>query len=94
LDLMLRRHLGYELALVAVICTLAIFLFPSASGPYPIVHGPVTALRAMRARVLLLISLAVTLLGLANVALWALGAEFGTASDRVSTLHQSSILRC
>jgi len=93
---MLRRHLGYELALVAVICTLAIFLFPSASGPYCIVHGPVTALRAMRARVLLLISLAVTLLGLASVALLRLGAaiESFLAFDQIDPLRQSSTLRC
>jgi len=93
---MLRRHLGYELAVVAVICTLAIFLFPSASGPYCIVHGPVTALRAMRARVLLLISLAVTLLGLASLALFGRGTcpDFFLTCDRIEPLQQPSILRC
>ncbi len=91
---MLRRHLGHELALVAVICTLAIFLFPSASGPYCIVHGPVTALRAMRARVLLLISLAVTMLGLANVALWRVRIESFPGDAFLNPLEQSSLLRC
>jgi len=40
---------GSPLALVTILCVLAIFLFPAASGPYSAIHGPVTALLAMRA---------------------------------------------
>ncbi len=38
-----------ELAVVATLCVLTIFLFPAMQGPYPVVHGPVTALQAARA---------------------------------------------
>ena len=40
---------GSPLALVTVFCVLAIFFFPAASGPYSAIHGPVTALLAVRA---------------------------------------------
>ena len=40
---------GSDLAVLAVLCVLTIFLFPVAQGPYPAVHGPVTALQAARA---------------------------------------------
>lgn len=36
-------------ALLVVLCVLGIFFFPAAQGPYPVVHGPVTALLAARA---------------------------------------------
>jgi hypothetical protein len=32
-----------------VVCVLAVFLFPSAQGPYSAVHGPVTVMHAARA---------------------------------------------
>jgi len=92
----MRSHLGYELALVAMLCTLAIFLFPAVAGPYPTVHGPATALRAMRAWLLLLIALTLTLVGLARLAATrlALSLAFGPILERIDTLQQSSILRC
>ena len=37
------------LAVVAVFCVLAIFFLPGHEGPYPAVHGPVTALLSIRA---------------------------------------------
>jgi hypothetical protein len=37
-----------ELSLVVLMCTLGVLLFPSPTGPYTAVHGPVTALRALR----------------------------------------------
>ena len=42
-------RIGCELAMVAVCCVLAIFLFPSMQGPYSVVNGPVTASQAARA---------------------------------------------
>ena len=42
------RHFGYEFAIIAIICVIGIFLFPAPTGSYSAVHGPVTALRAMR----------------------------------------------
>ncbi len=46
---MISGRIGCELAVVAVLGILTIFLFPSMHGPYSVVHGPVTALLAMRA---------------------------------------------
>jgi len=43
--------IGCELAVLAVLCVLTIFLFPSVQGPYSVVNGPVTALQAARAAV-------------------------------------------
>ena len=44
------RH-GCEIAVLTVICVLMIFFFPVMQGPYSVLHGPVTALRAARAGV-------------------------------------------
>jgi len=41
--------MGGSLAALAVICVLTIFFFPAIQGPYPVVHGPVTALLSLRA---------------------------------------------
>lgn len=50
---MIPGRIGCELAVVAVLCVLIIFLFPSMpmQGPYSVVHGPATALLAARAAV-------------------------------------------
>ena len=37
------------LALLAVVCVLAVFFFPAVQGPYSVVHGPVTVMHAARA---------------------------------------------
>ena len=42
------RH-GCEIAVLTVVCVLMIFFFPVTQGPYSVLHGPVTALRAARA---------------------------------------------
>src|SRR5215469_1546716 len=42
------RRFRYELALIAIVCVIGIFLFPAAAGSYSAVHGPVTAFQAMR----------------------------------------------
>jgi hypothetical protein len=46
---MISGRIGWELAMLAVLCVLAIFLFPGVQGPYSVVHGPATALLAARA---------------------------------------------
>lgn len=43
-----RQH--YEFALLAILCATAVLLFPAVRGPYSAVHGPVTALRSLQAR--------------------------------------------
>lgn len=47
LPLLRHRLLMHALALLAVLCILSIFFFPAHQGPYSVIHGPVTALRAM-----------------------------------------------
>lgn len=42
------RH-GCEIAVLTVTCVLVIFFFPLVQGPYSVLHGPATALRAARA---------------------------------------------
>jgi hypothetical protein len=46
---MISGRIGWELAALAVLCVLTIFLFPTAQGPYSVVHGPATATQAARA---------------------------------------------
>lgn len=44
----MSHSLEHEVSLVILICVLSLFFFPATEGPYPAVHGPVTALQAMR----------------------------------------------
>ncbi len=37
------------LSVMAAVCVLSLFFFPGIEGPYPAVHGPVTALLSIRA---------------------------------------------
>jgi hypothetical protein len=39
---------AYALAVIGVVCVLSIFFFPGVTGPYSVVHGPVTALLSIR----------------------------------------------
>ncbi len=66
---MFSRHLGYEIAIVAVICTVCLFLFPTAGGSYSAVHGPVTALRSLRLRLNLWLAVALAALRLLRLTL-------------------------
>ncbi len=45
------NRIGTLLALLAVICVLAVFFVHAVQGPYSVVHGPVTALLSVRAAV-------------------------------------------
>lgn len=45
---MTPRPLAYELVILSIVCVIGIFLFPAPAGPYSAVHGPVTALLAIR----------------------------------------------
>jgi len=96
LRIMLRHRLGHKFALLAIVCTLGIFLFPAASGPYPSVHGPVSALRAMRAWILLLTAMTLAFADIAarpKVGSWIV-LPFLLASSRLRPHPQSSVLRC
>lgn len=64
LSAMDRGWICRALAVLAILCTLAILLFPGASGPYPVTHGPVTSLRLIQAGFLLWLSIALAGLSL------------------------------
>ena len=100
---MTGRHLVSALALLSIICTLAILLFPLASGhgPYSATHGPVTSLRAVKAASLLRLGMvlaATSLLTLAAGAVCSLAffalplVDYPSNYSRLAQL--TSILRC
>jgi len=65
----MTRHFGHELAIVAIVCVLGIFLFPAAAGSYSAVHGPVTALQAMRRSIRLRWAMAVAAFSFFGIAI-------------------------
>jgi len=54
---MLTSLFGRCISVSAVVCVLLMFLFPLAQGNFQSTHGPVTALRSMRAFFLLVFSM-------------------------------------
>ena len=95
----LSRQLSYEFALVAILCTVALFLFPAVQGPYSAVHGPVTALLSLKAKVFLCLALLLAAMHLLTrcVAVWHLalrgpldGLFFPASSDS----QLAAVLRC
>lgn len=51
------RHAG-SIALLALMAVAALFFFPVSHGSYSATHGPMTALRASRFRVVLMFAIA------------------------------------
>jgi hypothetical protein len=92
------RHFGYELALVAIVCVIGIFLFPAPAGSYSAVHGPVTAFQAMRNAVRTrwaLTTAALSLLHFAVQPLWSFRSiPFKSASFLGDSSQHTCILRC
>lgn len=90
----MNRHFGYELAVVAIAGTLAIFLFPAVSGPFSVVYGPASALRAAQAWVQFLATLSL-LLALCAALVWEYFHFSGfSVSHKIRFSPLSSILRC
>lgn len=95
---MCSRRLLTEWAVLAVICTAVVFLFPAHVGPFSVVHGPATALRAWDFAVSTFVGIALA----ASTVLspQPLSHESSRCSDELiwaSALLQtrsSSILRC
>src|SRR5437588_3708801 len=46
---MISGRIEGAFSVLALLCVLSIFLFPTMHGPYSVVHGPVSALLSMRA---------------------------------------------
>lgn len=96
---MISGRTGSELAVLATLCVLTIFLFPVMQGPYSAVHGPVTALQAARAAARLRVAIVQAALeSLRNVALPSRILFFGSAVAAqfkpVGLAQCDSILRC
>jgi hypothetical protein len=87
-----------EWALLAVICTAVVFLFPATAGPFSVVHGPATALRAWNSALAILMGIALAASAVLALKLkfhascrWL--GEFDLVSATPSTLTLC-ILRC
>ncbi len=63
------RHAASDIALMVLVCVMAVFLHPIAHGPYSAVHGPTTALRAHYRSVVVRISIALAAFSLAALLL-------------------------
>ncbi len=61
---MLTSLYGRYIGVFAAICVLALFFFPLVHGPFQATHGPTTALRAKRAFLILLLTIALVALRL------------------------------
>jgi hypothetical protein len=91
-------NFGCKSIFLAILCVIFVFFFPTVSGPYSAVHGPVTVLRSVCARLkMLLLVLTVSfftggdyLLNSAFALPAALSAKFFT----VPTSRQITVLRC
>jgi len=97
---MISGRIAYEMAFLALLCTLSIFLFPAVQGPYSAVHGPVTTLQSIRLAARLRLSILAAALSILSTSLkLALVAvrrrdfpDSGPAS--ASLISLSTILRC
>lgn len=92
------RLLKRELSLLVLLCTLMVFLVSAPAGPYSAVHGPVTALRALQAFIVLLLAIAAAALKLALTfprfftARWC--SPLGLGSSALPTPGPTANLRC
>ena len=93
-------RLRRELSLVVLVCTLGIFLFPGATGPYSGVHGPVTALLALRQALKAFWSIVLAALRRApmlqtqRALLAILGSLLLAPLPAVARPHDATVLRC
>jgi hypothetical protein len=89
---------GTKFAVLAIFGILAVFMFHAASGPFSVVHGPATALRALRsAGLLMFVMMAFALASIWRFTTVLYFAPRGTPWDEpdhlVSADHFSVLLR-
>jgi hypothetical protein len=93
-----QRLFGHELAVITIVCVLGIFLFPVSAGPYSAVHGPATALvairRAMKLRWAMALRAFCPLLAGLDLGLRKLRKDIVFLAFRASKLEPSIPLRC
>ena len=96
-------RIAYALAVFAAVCVLAVFFFPGMEGPYPAVHGPVTALLSIRAAARLRVMIRAGIqamrigLGYADVALVSVISVASPCREflvRIANAGSVAILRC
>lgn len=95
---MTARAFGSQFALVAMLCTLCMFFFPAAHGPYSAVHGPVTALQAARSALRMLLTIAAAAFGIMN-GHFQLNRSFPSSDYQslngcLAPIESTAILRC
>ncbi len=87
-----------ELAIVVIICVIGILLLPASAGPYSAVHGPVTALRAVRTAIKVRWAMMIAALAMSHFAVrFKRGSMPAAASSALLLLYSpgyTSILRC
>ena len=97
---MISGRIGYELAVLAILCVLTIFFFPAMRGPYSVVYGPVTALQAARAALrvqVAMVQAAISLNGnfpISPLAVLSLMLLPTTMLEAAGSPERSTILRC
>jgi hypothetical protein len=97
---MFLSRIGWELAVLAVLCVVAIFFFPAMQGPYSAVNGPVTALQSAQAAVRVrvgIVQAALSLIGNFQIPsqTWVRSATVvGIEAQAPSFVDCSAILRC
>jgi hypothetical protein len=94
-------QLGRGLAVLAILGTLALLLYPLAYGPYSTTHGPVTVLRAMRDSLVLRLSIVLAALSLSGIRrhefFQGIHFKLVPTDDLLAQDHplqKSSVLRC
>lgn len=96
---MIPNRFGREWAIITIVCVIAISLFPVAVGSYTAMHGPVSALLALRASIVLQLTIVLAGLSLFDL-VFRLFLSFSPASLVRSVLFSpnppicSSLLRC
>jgi hypothetical protein len=97
--LRISGQLAYDIAVVAMVCVLSIFFLPLAHGPYSAVHGPVTALRSLRTK--LCLQLSMCLASLLRLAAYLLGGGLAGAKRTTRMVlslmvppEPNAVLRC
>jgi hypothetical protein len=78
---------AHEVAVIAMVCVLSVFFVPVAHGPYSAVHGPTTALRALRNRAQVALAMWLGALGFS-------GAKVQAGTSLLSDVHFSEFLTC
>ena len=91
---MMVDRIGWELALLAVLCVVVVFFFPAMQGPYSAVNGPVTALRSAQAAARL--RLAIVQAALNAFGNYRISVPLGVhcAADLLEEFQRSSLAEC